>query len=121
MERARLQGLADTFRRSGILAGDQPAIDHDMGFPQPSVLKLRAPRFEAVFQQEGHDLGQADRFFFGIGKAADAFAVDQVAAIAQADVDQPSGAVADGADSAAAMGTKASLSGKSHMVPWPPT
>src|SRR5438067_4752645 len=57
-----LRGLG---RRCRVLAGDQETIANHVRAPVRTLRIQAALGLEFVFDQEGHDLGQADAFFFG--------------------------------------------------------
>ena len=71
------QRLGSRLGRGRVLTGDHQAIDHDMGLPVSRPGKLAAMLLEHVFDQERHDLGQPDGFFFGVGEAGHVLALHQ--------------------------------------------
>ena len=114
------------FRRGRILAGHQLAIDKDERSPVRSFLIESAVCLEHVFHQERHDIGEAHRFFLGIGESGDAATGDQGLAIRGQRVLENGRRMTDRADGAVTGGEcldqrlLSASSARSHSGPWPP-
>ena len=84
----RHQRLRRRARGMRILSGDQQAVADDVNAPVHLFRKDGAQFQHLIFDQEGHDLGEADRLFLAVGEAGNFLVLDQELAVRRLDMTQ---------------------------------